>query len=100
MSDTAYSIRNNETNMQFEIEADGEIASMLYRFYKDSIAFMHTTVPKALEGKGIASALVKGAFAYSQKHHKPVMVYCPFVAEFIKKHPEYQQQLDPGYHKQ
>jgi predicted GNAT family acetyltransferase len=90
---------NNEKEQQFEILLDGEKASLTYRFYKKDIAFMHTTVPEAMAGKGIASTLAVAAFDYAKKHHKPVMVYCPFVAQFITKHPEYKQQLDPEYHK-
>lgn len=85
--------------MQFEIELNGEKAYLSYRFYKDSIAVMHTFVPKELEGKGIAGTLAKFAFNYAKEQKKTVMVYCPFVAEFIKKHTEYQTQLNPNYHK-
>jgi predicted GNAT family acetyltransferase len=90
---------NNEKEQQFEILLDGEKASLTYRFYKKDMAFMHTTVPEAMAGKGIASALAVAAFDYAKQHKKPVMVYCPFVAKFITKHPEYKQQLDPEYHK-
>ena len=99
MSDHPYSIVNNEKEMQFEIALEGEKAFLTYRFYKKDIAFMHTTVPKALEGRGIASALAKEAFRYAATLHKKVMVYCHFVGRFVKNHPEYRQQLDPEYHR-
>jgi|ERR1044072_9232485 predicted GNAT family acetyltransferase len=99
MPDHPYTIVNNEKEMQFEIALEGEKAYLSYRFYKKDIAFMHTTVPKALEGRGIASALAREAFGYAAAHHKKVMVYCPFVAKFVKNHPEYRQQLDPEYHR-
>jgi len=92
-----YTIRNNENNLQFEIEVDGEIAYLSYRFYKKDIAFMHTFVPKILEGKGIASALARHAFEFASEKKKLVMVYCPFVAKFIKTHTEYHKQINPAY---
>ena len=95
----SYQVINNEKEQQFEIELDGEKASLVYRFYKKDIALMHTTVPKAMEGKGIASALAIAAFDYAKTHGKPVMVYCPFVAKFLTKHSEYNKQLDREYHK-
>jgi predicted GNAT family acetyltransferase len=98
MPDHPYTIVNNEKELQFEIALEGEKAYLSYRFYKKDIAFMHTTVPKALEGRGIASALAREAFRYAAARHKKVMVYCPFVAGFVKNHPEYRQQLDPEYH--
>ena len=97
MPDTDYTVINNEQEMQFEIEQDGEKAYLSYRFYKDDIALMHTLVPDALEGKGIGGALARAAFKYAKEHKKPVMVYCPFVAGFLQKHPEYESQLDPQY---
>jgi predicted GNAT family acetyltransferase len=99
MSDTSFEITNNASEMQFEILLDTEKAFLTYRFYKKSIAFMHTVVPKAHEGKGIASALAKAAFQYAEAHQKPVMVYCPFVSSFLKRHTEYRKQLDLTYHR-
>ena len=85
--------------MQFEIVEGNEKAYLIYRFYKKDIAFMHTHVPDALGGRGIASTLARAAFQYAKEHNKLVMVYCPFVAKFLQSHPEYQVQVDPAYHK-
>ncbi|TDX02026.1 GNAT family N-acetyltransferase [Dinghuibacter silviterrae] len=92
-----YTVVNNEHEKQFEITADGEKAYLVYRFYKGDIAFMHTFVPKTLEGRGIAEALVKAAFAYAETHKQPVMNYCPYVSVYLKRHPEYKKFLDPQY---
>ncbi len=97
MEQPVYEIKNNEKNMRFEISLNGETAYLEYRYYHNDIAFMHTEVPAALEGKGIASALAVYAFAYARERNKPVMVYCPFVAGYLKKHPEYKAQLDPKF---
>jgi len=99
MSDTSFEITNNTSEMQFEILLDGEKAFLSYRFYKKSIAFMHTVVPKSHEGKGVASALAREAFRYAEEQKKPVMVYCPFVSAFLKRHTEYRKQLDMNYHR-
>ena len=95
-----YTIYNNEQEMQFEIEMDGEKAYLTYRFYKQDIALMHTTVPKSLEGKGIATALAIEAFSFAKKQKKLVMIYCPFIAEFVDKNNKYKIQIDPEYYHQ
>ncbi|RAI97882.1 hypothetical protein LX64_04932 [Chitinophaga skermanii] len=96
--ETPFQVVNNETNLQFEVDYAGEKAVLVYRYYKQrNIAFMHTVVPGKLEGQGIASALAKAAFAFAAEQKKLVMVYCPFVAGYVKKHPEYLPQLDPQY---
>ena len=84
--------------MHFELREGKEIAFLEYRFYKKNIAFMHTEVPESMIGKGIASALAKFAFDYAKQIGKLVMVYCPFVAAFLKRHPEYNEQLDKEFY--
>lgn len=98
MSITPVNIINNEDSQRFEVELKGEIAFVQYRHYKGDIAFMHTAVPQALEGQGIASQLAVHALEYARSHKLPVMVYCPFIAGYIKKHPEYKVLLDKKYH--
>ena len=93
-----YTIVNNEKLMHFEIHDGDDIAYLEYRFYKKDIAFMHTEVPASMEGKGVASALAEYAFKFAKEHKKPVMVYCPFVAVYLKRHPELKEQLDKEYH--
>lgn len=91
-------IRNNEEKMQFEYSENGETARLEYRFYKKNIAMMHTVVPETMKGKGIASALAASAFEYAKEKKKLVMVYCPFVAAHVKRHPELKDQIDKEYH--
>jgi predicted GNAT family acetyltransferase len=94
-----FTIKNNTDNLRFELKVASETAFLEYRFYKDSIALVHTVVPLELEGNGIGSALAHYAFEYAKENQFPVMVYCSFVANFLKKHPEYIEQLDKHYHK-
>lgn len=94
---TPLNIINNEQQQQFQLMVDGEMASLEYRLYKGDMALMHTEVPEKLSGKGIASALAEYALKYAREHKLPVMVYCPFVASWLKKHPEYRDVLDPKY---
>jgi predicted GNAT family acetyltransferase len=84
--------------MHFEIHEGETIAFLEYRFHKKDIAFIHTEVPESMEGKGVGSALVKHAFEYARENNKPVMVYCPFVSTYMKRHPEVREQLDKEFH--
>ena len=94
-----YTITHNEKEQRFETIIDGEKAFLEYRFYKSDIAMMHTFVPEQLGGKGVASALAKYALEYAKAQNLPVMVYCPFVGAFLKRHPEYNVLLDKKYQK-
>jgi predicted GNAT family acetyltransferase len=95
--DQALKIINNEQEQQFQVMVEGEKAYLEYRLYKGDIALMHTDVPSSLAGRGIATALAQYALDYAREHKIPVMVYCPFVSAFLKKHPEYQDVLDKKY---
>ena len=90
-------VTNNTAQQQFEVRTENQLAYLIYRFYKDDVALMHTEVPLALENKGIASALAKYALEWAQEHNKKVMVYCPFVASYLKRHPEYDFLIDKNY---
>jgi len=90
-------IINNEQQQQFQVRVEGELAYLEYRLSKGDIFLMHTEVPEKLGGRGIASALAEHAFKYAREHKIPVMVYCPFVASWLKRHPEQRDVLDKKY---
>ena len=92
-----YIVNNNEKTQRFEILEIGELAYLEYRYFKNDIALMHTFVPEVLEGKGIASTLAHYALEWAKENQKPVIVYCPFVAAYLKKHTEYNSIIDKNY---
>jgi hypothetical protein len=53
------------------------------------LALLHTEIPDALRGSGIASTLAQTALDWARNHHLKVDVVCPFVAAFLETHPEY-----------
>lgn len=88
-------IVNNKREFRFEIVLpDGEIARLDYRWLKGSMVLMHTVVPAGHRGKGIGAALVRYVLDYVSQHHLRIIVYCPFVELYLKKHPEYNYLLD------
>jgi uncharacterized protein len=74
---------------RFELERDGHIATLTYTLTKDVLALLETEVPGALRGSGIAGMLAQTAFNWARANHVKVDVVCPFVASFLRKHPEY-----------
>ena len=92
-------IKNNEKNLHFELpNIDGETAYIEYRWYKGDLTLMHTFVPKAMEGQGVASSLAQFALEYAKEKKLQIMVYCPFVGSYLQKHPEYAILVDKKYH--
>jgi len=78
---------------------DGErmIGEAAYRRRNGRIAFIHTEVDEALEGRGLGSALVATALDDARREGLEVVPLCPFVAAFIERHPEYQDLVAADY---
>lgn len=91
------SVTMNEAAQRFETPVGDELAYLDYRWYKKNIAFMHTFVPETGRGKGYSSALAKYALEYARSRKLKIMIYCPFVAKYIKQHPEYNDLIDRQY---
>lgn len=74
---------------RFEIEQDGHTAFLEYIVAGSVLQLIHTEVPDALQGKGIASELAKSALEWARQNGKKVDVICEFVAAYVQRHPEY-----------
>ena len=82
-------VKNNESASQFELTAGSEVAVLSYRLQAQSITFVHTGVPKKLEGQGIAKKLVVAGLEFAREKGLTVVPLCSFVADYITRHPEY-----------
>jgi|ERR1700751_2642600 uncharacterized protein len=78
---------------RFELEQDGHIAALEYTLAGDVLTLLETEVPPALRGSGIARELAKTALDWARKNHRKIDVVCPFVAGYLRKHPEYADLL-------
>ncbi len=81
----------NETKKRFEIAVNGYTAFINYGEFGNQIALVHTEVPEALAGKGVAGALVEKNLNYIEKQGKLLLPFCPYVFAYIKKHPEWKR---------
>ena len=91
-------IRDNPAQNRFEADlGDGSMALAEYRLMNGKIAFTHTEVPPAHEGKGIGTALIRCALSTARERRLLVMPLCPFFAAYMKKHEETHDLLDPSY---
>lgn len=83
-------IRNNQDARRFETKVGDYFALIDYIPAGKNIVFTHTEVPKIFEGQGVASKMAKTALEYAKENNLQVIPLCPFVAGYIRKHPEYQ----------
>ena len=91
-------IFRNEEKLRFETKINDETGYIDYRWYKGSLALLHIFVPPQGRGTEIPEALAKFALDYAMEQNVKVMVYCSYIAKYIKLHPEYQSLKDQRYH--
>lgn len=77
------------TSGHFELERDGQKATLEYTIAGRVLALIHTEIPEALRGSGVASTLAKTALDWARENHMKIDVVCPFVAAYLETHPEY-----------
>ncbi|WP_232622975.1 GNAT family N-acetyltransferase [Pareuzebyella sediminis] len=74
---------------RFELNVDGQVAFIDFIRAKENKIFLtHTEVPKSLEGKGVGSTIVSKVLGYIRENNLKLVPLCPFVAAYIKRHPE------------
>lgn len=83
---------------RFELLLDGQrIGELAYRQQKGRIAFTHTNVNPAYEGRGFGGRLADAALADARRQGLTVVPLCPFIAWYIEQHPEHGDLVAADY---
>jgi predicted GNAT family acetyltransferase len=85
-------IHNVEAH-RFEADIDGFTALAAYHLRPGRIVFTHTEVPYQFRGRGVAGQIVQAGLEYAREQGLSVMPICSYVAEYIRRHPEYQSLI-------
>ncbi|MCI4668524.1 MAG: N-acetyltransferase [Bacteroidia bacterium] len=88
---------NKPDESRFVIEAEGHVAFLEYVERTSMIVFPHTVVPTELEGIGYGKMLAEAALGWAKEKGKKIVPTCPFVASYIRRHPEYKPMVAPGF---
>jgi len=90
-------IRDNAAAHRFEKIVDRHAAVATYAIDGDTITFIHTVVPEALRGRGIARELVEFALASVRERGLKVIPQCEVFNAYMRKHAETHDLLaDPA----
>jgi hypothetical protein len=88
-------VTNNEAAKRYEIHVAGELAGLTTYVVQDGrVAFTHAEVYPKWEGRGIGSALARGALDDTVANGDVITPVCPFIVEFISRHPSYLPNVD------
>ena len=96
MSESLDVVMNDATH-RFEVTLGAETAFAEYVLHNGAMVLPHTVVPEAFAGKGVGSMLAQAALGYARDHGLKVKPSCPFIAGYIKKHPEWQDLVHPDF---
>ena len=89
-------IKNNEEKRRFEAQV-GEQFAVMYRYYSENnLVITHTIVPDELSGQGLASHMAQTVLDQARDQGRSVVPICPFLADYITRHPEYQDLVAKG----
>lgn len=89
MTEPAPAVADNSALNRYELAVDGEVAFLTYRRRNGHIMLVHTEVPETFRGRGFAGQLAKHALDDARQAGKQVVVKCPFVTAWLKRHSEY-----------
>lgn len=88
------SVTHNPAAARFEALVDGHLALCSYRRTDPLLVLHHTEVPAALQGQGVAAALVAGALQWAREQGLRVRPSCSYVAAYMRRHPQTQDLLE------
>lgn len=84
------------TSGRLEIERDGHVAYLEYTLAGKVLQLIHSEVPEALRGQGIASELAHSALEWAREQGLKADIICPSVNAYVAKHPEYKDLVMGG----
>ena len=86
---------HNAAARRFEAEIGGLLCRADYLLVGDTMRMFHTEVPPRLEGRGIASALVRAAFDYAAANGLKIAPACSYVSAWVRRHREFANLVAP-----
>jgi len=73
---------------RFQAVVEGQTCVADYRLQAGVMAITHTEVAPALEGRGIAGALVQALLDHAQANGLKVLPLCSYARAYMRRHPE------------
>lgn len=88
-STTEIDIQHRPEQGRFEAMVEGLLCEVDYHLSPGRMHITHTGVPRPLEGRGIAAALVQHALTWAREQGLKVEPVCSYVAVYLRRHPEW-----------
>ena len=90
----ALTVTHDRAAQRFEAQVEGGRCVANYRRVGGVMHIVHTEVPAALQGRGLAGDLVRGVLDQARTLGWRVRPVCSYVAAYMRRHPETQDLLE------
>lgn len=88
-----YEIHHDPVARRFTTVVEGIEAEVNYSYDGEVLVIHHTGVPRPIEGRGIASELVRAVFEFARGAALKVRPSCSYAAMWVGKHQQYADLL-------
>jgi predicted GNAT family acetyltransferase len=96
MSDLPVVVADNPAASRYEIRVGDDLAGFAeYRLMPGRMVMTHTEIAPSFEGRGLGARLAADALDDVRGRGLTVTPLCPFIAKFIREHPEYRDLVAP-----
>jgi predicted GNAT family acetyltransferase len=90
-------VTDHDAEARYELTVDGDLAAVVeYTLRPGVIALNHTETRPGFEGHGVAGRLVREVLADARARGLAVLPFCPYVNEYIRRHPDEYLDLVPA----
>jgi uncharacterized protein len=86
-------IEHDANKGRFSVVVDDQRCLLDYRLAGSTMTIVHTEVPTAVAGRGIAAELMQSALAAARANGWKIVPACSYAAAYMKKHTEYADLL-------
>lgn len=91
MSGKDLRVVRNDAASRYEAHLDGEVVGVLtFVRTPEAVDLEHTVVEREHRGQGIGERLAEAALDDARESGGQVIPTCPFVADYIRDHPEHE----------
>jgi len=88
-------VADNPAQGRYELHLGERLVGFsAYVVRPERIVFTHTEVDDAYEGQGLGSQLARGALDDVRRRGLRATPRCPFIAAYIRRHPEYEDLVE------
>jgi predicted GNAT family acetyltransferase len=88
-------LRRNDKLHRYELLVGGELAVQTrYLDRPGHIDFQHTDTAERFRGRGLAKVLAHFALDDVLASGKRIIPHCPFIAAYLRRHPDYELDID------